>query len=129
MKNMQHHSDSMLLPFENIVLQSKYQELFSKSFEEVSTDYTNITNYTEPYSIIRKLNQKIFSLIKNEDREISISFKLANSIGKISDVPHMDILEELQHFSELIQDKIKEHSEIKESKFDVLLYTGLLELS
>ena len=126
---MQHHSDSMLLPFENIVLQSKYQELFSKSFEEVSKNYTNITNYTEPYSIIRRLNQKIFSLIKNEDREISISFKLATSIGKISDVPHMDILEELQKFSELIQDKIKERSEIKESKFDDLLYTGLLKLS
>jgi len=118
----------MLLPFENIVLQSKYQELFSKSFEEVSTDYTTITNYTEPYSIIRKLNQKIFSLIKNEDREISISLKLIKSIEKISEVPLLDILEGLEQLNQSIQKRIKEE-EVKESYFDNLLYVGLFELS
>jgi hypothetical protein len=126
---MQHYSNSMLLPFEKIVSQSKYQELFSKSFEDIAMEFTKITDYTEPYSILRKLNQNLFSLLQKGEHEIALPLKLIKPISEISKVPIMDIFEELEQLDVSIQDKIKNEDIISESYFDRLLYTGLLELS
>lgn len=119
----------MLLPFEKIVSQSKYQELFSKSFEDIAMEFTKITDYTEPYSILRKLNQNLFSLLQKGEHEIALPLKLIKPISEISKVPIMDIFEELEQLDVSIQDKIKNEDIISESYFDRLLYTGLLELS
>jgi predicted restriction endonuclease len=123
---MQHYSNSMLLPFEKIVSQSKYQELFSKSFEDIAMEFTKITDYTEPYSILRKLNQNLFSLLQKGEHEIALPLKLIKPISEISKVPIMDIFEELEQLDVSIQDKIKNEDIISESYFDRLLYTGLL---
>ena len=125
---MQHHSNSMLLPFEKIISQSKYQEIFSKSFEDIAMEFTKITDYTEPYSILRKLNQNLFSLMKKGEHEIALPLKLIKPISEISEVPIMDILEELEQLNESIQNKIKNEVPA-ESTFDRILYPGLLELS
>ena len=119
----------MLLPFENVVLQSKYQELFSKTFEDIDSEFTKKQDYTEPYCIIRKLNQNLFSLFQKGEHEISLQLKLIKPINEISEIPTMEIFEELEQLNQFIQDKIKEDPNMVESKFDRNLYTGLLELS
>ena len=118
----------MLLPFEKIVSQSKYLDLFSNSFEDIDSEFTKKKDYTEPYYIIRKLNQNLFSLLQKGEHEISLPLKLIKPISETSEVPAMDILEELEQLNQFIQDKIKDQG-MKESSFDRLLYTGLLELS
>ena len=127
---MQHHSHSMLLPFETIVSQSKYQDLFSNSFEDIAIGiHQKITDYTEPYSILRKLNQNLFSLLQKGEHEIALPLKSIKPISEISKVPIMNILEELEQLNVSIQVKIKNEVTISESYFDRLLYPGLLELS
>ena len=126
---MQHHSHSMLLPFETIVSQSKYQDLFSNSFEDIDSEFKKITDYTEPYSILRKLNQNLFSLLQKGEHEIELPLKSIKPISEISKVPIMNILEELEQLNVSIQDKIKNEDTISESYFDRLLYAGLFELS
>ena len=126
---MQHHSNSMLLPFETIVSQSKYQDLFSNSFEDIDSEFKKIKDYTEPYSILRKLNQNLFSLLQKGEHEIELPLKSIKPISEISKVPIMNILEELEQLNVSIQDKIKNEDTISESYFDRLLYAGLFELS
>ena len=117
---MQHHSNSMLLPFETIVSQSKYQDLFSNSFEDIGSEFPKIKDYTEPYSSLRKLNQNLCSLLQKGEHEIALPLKLIKPISEISEVPPMDILEELEQLNVLIQHKIK-NEVVKESYFDRLL--------
>ena len=92
-------------------------------------DFTKITDYTEPYSILRKLNQNLFSLLQKGEHEIALPLKSIKPISEISKVPIMNILEELEQLNVSIQVKIKNEVTISESYFDRLLYPGLLELS
>lgn len=64
MKNLQHEYNSMLLPFEKVVFQSKYKETFLKSFEDIVMEFTKIMDYSEPYNTLSKLNQNLLSLLQ-----------------------------------------------------------------